>query len=87
MEKGIRPCPECGTPMQLKNITLHFERDGFSVDVNDVPAYVCSRCGTEIIAGATAEQVGRLVDHLFEAVSTAPERLPFSSLSLQKAPA
>ncbi len=87
MGKNIRPCPECGAPMQLRYITLHFERDGFSADVNDVPARVCSRCGVEIIAGATAEEVGRLIDHLFEAVSAAPERLPFSSLSLQRAPA
>jgi len=87
MRENTRPCPECKTPMELRNITLHFERNGFSADVNDVPAYICSVCGTEVIAGPTAEDVGHLVDHLFETASARPERLPFSSLSFQRSPA
>lgn len=78
------PCPECGALMVSKRITLHFERDGFSADVNDVPARVCTQCGTEIIPGPVAEEVSRIVEMLFEAAQAPPEHLPFTSLSFQK---
>ena len=84
METNDIPCPECGAPMELKHIAIHFERNGFSADVNDVPARVCTKCGTEIIPGPTAEEVGRIVEMLFEAAQALPERLPFTSLSFQR---
>lgn len=81
-----RLCPECNTTLKFKRIVVHFERGDFAADVHDVPAYVCPQCGTEIIPGAVAEQIGQIVEHLFRAAQSSPEhRLPFTSLSLHAA--
>jgi len=40
-----KPCPECHTIMELKKTTLHFEREGFYADVENVSAYICPNAG------------------------------------------
>ena len=49
-----KPCPQCKTIMELRNTTLHFEREGFYADVENVAAYICPQCGTRSIPGTTA---------------------------------
>lgn len=39
--KKNKPCPQCKTIMELKNTTLHFEREGFYADVENVMAFIC----------------------------------------------
>lgn len=60
-------CPQCGETMRPGRTTLHFERDGFYADVENVPAMMCSRCGTRSIQGAAALRISDAVEHLFEA--------------------
>lgn len=64
MSQELR-CPECRGEMNLKKVTLHFERDPFYADVESVPAYLCSRCGTRLIPGVVAENIGEVIDNLF----------------------
>jgi len=81
-----RPCPN-GHTMILRKITLHFERDGFSIDAHDVTAYVCPHCGSRLIPGLIAEQVSETVESLFKAASRAvpPESpVPYSRLVFQR---
>ena len=72
--------------MKLQKISLHFERNGFSADVADVPAYVCPKDGTRLIPGEIAERVSEFVEMLFERAQAAPRQsVPFSSVVFQKA--
>jgi len=61
-----KPCPECHTIMELKKTTLHFEREGFYADVENVSAYICPKCGTRSIPGKTAVTIGNTVESLFK---------------------
>lgn len=79
-----KKCPECNTTMEFKLITLRLERNDFSVTLSEVPAYVCPRCGTEIIPGETAEKISSFVEALFKSAQELPETLPFGALSFQK---
>lgn len=60
-------CTECGAPMKAGHTTLHFERDGFYADVENVPAMICGRCGARAILGPTAVKISNAVERLFEA--------------------
>lgn len=62
-----KACPECGAPMKPGRTTLHFERDGFYADVENVIAMLCSRCGTRSIPGLAALKISETVDRLFKA--------------------
>lgn len=66
--KKNKPCPQCKTLMELKNTTVHFEREGFYADVENVTAYICPQCGTRSIPGPTAIKIGKTVDELFKQV-------------------
>ncbi len=80
-----RPCPN-GHTMTLQKITLHFERDGFSVDAHGVTAYVCPHCGSRLIPGLIAEQVSETVESLFETAfqAVSPQSsVPYSRLIFQ----
>lgn len=72
--------------MKLQKISLHFERNGFSADVADVPAYVCPKDGTRLIPGEVAESVSEFVESLFKQTQgTSKQAIPFSSVVFQKA--
>lgn len=60
-----KPCPECGASMKLGRTTLHFERDGFYADVENVRAMLCGRCGTRSIPGPTALKISDAIERLF----------------------
>jgi len=53
--------------MKPGRTTLHFERDGFYADVENVIAMLCGRCGTRSIPGAAALKISETVDRLFKA--------------------
>ncbi len=59
--------------MELKKTTLHFEREEFYADVEDVSAYICPKCGTKSIPGKLAESIGNTVENLFKSARDAEE--------------
>ncbi len=69
--KKEKPCPECHTIMELKKTTLHFEREGFYADVENVSAYICPKCGTRSIPGKAAVNIGNTVESLFKSAKEA----------------
>ena len=88
--KDIMQCPECRGEMKAKKATLHFERDNFYADIESVPAYLCSQCGTRLIPGVVAENVSDVVENLFHnarAKSELPEEFQspcFSGISFHR---
>ncbi len=68
--KKNKPCPQCHAHMELKHTTLHFEREGFYADVENVSAYICSQCGSRSIPGTIAIKVGRTVEELFQQIKS-----------------
>ena len=88
--KTNKPCPECKTIMDLKKTTLHFEREGFYADVENVSAYICPKCGTRSIPEKLATGIGKTVETLFKSVretdlSAEKELSPaFSGISFHK---
>lgn len=87
--KKNKPCPQCKTIMELKNTTLHFEREGFYADVENVSAYICPQCGTRSIPGTTAVKITKAVDDLFKHAKTSeshPTEEPpaFTGISFHK---
>ena len=65
--RRMKPCPECGAAMKPGRTTLHFERNGFYADVENVTAMLCKRCGTRSIPGPTALKISDAVERLFKA--------------------
>ena len=86
--KQNKPCPQCKTLMEQKNTTLHFEREGFYADVENVSAYICPNCGNRSIPGSTAVKIGKTVDDLFKhakGVEPSTGQLPaFTGISFHK---
>lgn len=82
-----KPCPECHSTMELKKTTLHFEREGFYADVENVSAFICPKCGTRSVPGKLAVNIGNTVENLFKSakeikVSTEKDLAPaFSGIS------
>ena len=62
-----KPCPECRAAMKPGRTTLHFERDGFYADVENVTALLCGRCGARSVPGHTALKISDAVERLFKA--------------------
>ncbi|MEK6791224.1 MAG: YgiT-type zinc finger protein [Deltaproteobacteria bacterium] len=69
--KKEKPCPECHTIMELKKTTLHFEREGFYADVENVSAFICPKCGTRSVPGKAAINIGNTVESLFKSAKEA----------------
>ncbi|MBI3813140.1 MAG: YgiT-type zinc finger protein [Nitrospinae bacterium] len=88
--KKDKPCPECHTIMEIKKTTLHFEREGFYADVENVSAYICPKCGARTIPGNIAINIGNTIEILFKSareseVATEDEFAPaFSGISFHK---
>ena len=74
--------------MELKQTTIHFEREGFYADVENVSAYICPRCGARSIPGATAIKIGKTVDDLFKHAKadepSSGQLPPFTGISFHK---
>jgi YgiT-type zinc finger domain-containing protein len=89
--KGLKKtCSECGTPTELKEIVLHFERNSLKVRVTGVPAMVCPRCGQKYVPSSVSREVLEIVEHLMgqleeSFVAQAAEKpvvYPFKSITL-----
>jgi len=52
--------------MHRQKITLVYEQGSITVQIQDVPAWVCSECGKRLISGKVANQVSELLDRLEE---------------------
>ena len=63
---ALKPCPECRKPMRAGRTTLHFEREGFYADVENVGAMICGHCGTRSIPGPAALKISQTVEKLFQ---------------------
>lgn len=50
-------CPECHGNMVETTTTLHYEFGDVSVEISDVPAWVCSNCNKRLIRGDVAHQI------------------------------
>ena len=85
-----KPCPECHASMELRKTTLHFEREGFYADVENVSAFICPKCGTRSVPGKLAVSIGDTVESLFKSAreagaSTDQEFFPaFSGISFHR---
>lgn len=67
MIKGmVTVCSECGTPTELREISIEFERKGIQATMSGVPAMVCPKCGEEYVPGeiasAVVDTVSRTID-------------------------
>lgn len=51
--------------MTSGRITLHFERDGYYADVENVTAMICTHCSTRSVPGPEASKISDMVNHLF----------------------
>ena len=59
-------CPQCQGVMHRQTITLAYEQEGITVQIQDVPAWVCSECDKRLISGEVANQVNELLNRLEE---------------------
>ena len=73
-------CPECRSKMEIKRTTLHFEREKFYADIENVCSFICPNCGTRSIPADVAKSITDTVEHLFK---SAKEPI-FTGLSFQK---
>lgn len=53
----IDTCTQCGSTTKRQLTQIHYDVDGLSIDVENVPASVCPNCGEKFIPG----DVGRLI--------------------------
>jgi len=60
----MKSCPECHNPMRLEKIVLTYTQDGVQLEIRDVPAWVCSVCGKQLVTGEVASQVSHILDNL-----------------------
>ncbi|HZG54725.1 MAG TPA: YgiT-type zinc finger protein [Pyrinomonadaceae bacterium] len=59
------PCSECGGRLRRKAIEQKFEREGVTVKLSGVKAWVCERCGEIYFEPGGAEKVAQAVQSLF----------------------
>ncbi len=50
--------------MNWERITLTYERDGITLQIKDVPAWVCADCGKRLLTGEVATQVDDILNRL-----------------------
>jgi YgiT-type zinc finger domain-containing protein len=59
------PCSECGGQLRRRAIEQKFEREGVTVKLSGVKAWVCERCGEIYFEPGGAEKVAQAVQSLF----------------------
>jgi len=74
MKKQFK-CPECGAIARDRRTEMKYELKGTLITIQNVPAKICEN-GHEFVDGYTAENVNRLVDRVFEDVSSFSKKLP-----------
>ncbi|OIO74383.1 MAG: hypothetical protein AUJ85_05855 [Elusimicrobia bacterium CG1_02_37_114] len=76
-----KKCPECKTKMFAGKTSIHFQRNNFYADVENVEAFICPNCGTRSIPGNVAKEVSKTVENLFNTTTKKPV---FSGLCFHK---
>ncbi len=61
----VKPCSECGGKLKKKSITQEFEKEGVTVKLSGLKAWVCQRCGEIYFEPGGAEKVAQAVRCLF----------------------
>lgn len=59
-------CYECGGKLKHSVTTLHLQKMGKPIFVENVPVTLCEQCGEEYLSGLVAERLGKLLDKEFE---------------------
>ena len=74
-------CTECGGQVRRKTIAQEFEKEGVTVKISGLRAWVCGRCGEVYFEPGGAQQVVQAVNSLFKLAFA--ERQHKGSLSAQ----
>lgn len=61
-----QPCSECGGTLRSELIEREFEREGVTVKLSGVKAWVCSKCGEVYFQPGGADKLAAAVESLFE---------------------
>lgn len=61
-----QPCSECGGSLRSESIEREFEREGVTVKLSGVKAWVCSKCGEVYFQPGGADKLAAAVECLFE---------------------
>lgn len=64
-----KPCSECGGELRRRSITKGFEREGITVRVEGIKAWVCQKCGEVYFEPGGADRLAEAVDCLFALAS------------------
>ncbi len=59
-------CSECGGQVRRKTIVQQFEKEGVTVKLSGLKAWVCARCGEVYFEPGGAQQVVQAVNSLFK---------------------
>jgi YgiT-type zinc finger domain-containing protein len=59
-------CSECGGQVRRKTIAQQFEKEGVTVKLSGLKAWVCARCGEVYFEPGGAQQVVQAVNALFK---------------------
>jgi YgiT-type zinc finger domain-containing protein len=77
-KKKADKCPECGGDVLPGQTKLVYELQ-YRVQINNVPANVCTQCGEAFIAGRVAAEVDRLVNRIIEDVESFAKTQPLTA--------
>ena len=70
-KKGLmeHPCTECGDTLEKKLISREFEREGITIKLSGIKAWVCRGCGEIYFQpGGVPDKVADAVNSLFSLV-------------------
>lgn len=66
MKRRVRSkCSECSGQVRRKTIAQEFEKEGVTVKLSGLKAWVCARCGEVYFEPGGAQQVVQAVNSLF----------------------
>ena len=55
-------CFECSGKLKHSVTTLHLQKAGKPIFIENVPVTICEQCGEEFVSGVVAEKIGELLD-------------------------
>ncbi len=67
--KNRAHCPECHGAITERTITLTYTQGEVVLQIRDVPAWVCAKCGKQVVTGDTANRVSAILQRLEKNVS------------------
>ena len=67
-KKGLmeHPCTECGDTLEKKLISREFEREGITIKLSGIKAWVCRGCGEIYFQPGGADKMVKAANCLFE---------------------